>query len=70
MACIELVNGVDVISEMTGDFVSAVYRVMPHASEPERMQHPDCTVRPSRFRRVRSDRHPGLRRRPAPFAVR
>ena len=24
---------------MTGDFVSAIYRVMPHANEPERMQH-------------------------------
>ena len=34
----EPVEGVDKIVEMTGDFVSAVFRVMPHASEPERMQ--------------------------------
>ena len=34
----EPVDGVDIISEMTGDYVSAVYRVMPHANEPERMQ--------------------------------
>ena len=31
------VEGVDKALEMTGDFVSAVFRVMPHASEPERM---------------------------------
>jgi hypothetical protein len=34
----EPVEGVDIISEMTGDYVSAVYRVMPHANEPERME--------------------------------
>ena len=34
----EAVEGVDKIAEMTGDFSSAVYRVMPHANEPERMQ--------------------------------
>ncbi|MGW8248839.1 MAG: DUF1214 domain-containing protein [Acidiferrobacterales bacterium] len=34
----EAVEGVDKIFETTGDFVSVVYRVMPHASEPERMQ--------------------------------
>lgn len=34
----EPVDGVDYVSEMTGDFVSAVYRVMPHANEPERLQ--------------------------------
>lgn len=34
----ESVEGVDKIVEMSGDFVSAVFRVMPHANEPERMQ--------------------------------
>jgi hypothetical protein len=34
----EAVDGVDKVVEMTGDFVSAVFRVMPHANEPERMQ--------------------------------
>jgi hypothetical protein len=34
----EAVDGVDIISEMTGDYVSAVYRVMPHANEPERLR--------------------------------
>ncbi|MEZ9877081.1 DUF1214 domain-containing protein [Vibrio breoganii] len=33
----ELPQGVDQKFEMTGDFVSSVIRVMPHASEPERM---------------------------------
>ncbi|MEX0331763.1 MAG: DUF1214 domain-containing protein [Puniceicoccaceae bacterium] len=33
----EPVEGVDYIHEATGDFVSAVFRVMPHANEPERM---------------------------------
>ncbi|UCH44534.1 MAG: DUF1254 domain-containing protein [Nitrospiraceae bacterium] len=32
------VKGVDKIAKMTGDFVSVVYRVMPHAAEPERLQ--------------------------------
>ena len=32
----EKVEGVDEIFEMTGDFVSATLRVMPHANEPER----------------------------------
>jgi len=32
----EPVEGVDRLFEATGDFVSAVFRVMPHASEPER----------------------------------
>ncbi len=32
----EPVEGVDHIFETSGDFVSAVFRVMPHASEPER----------------------------------
>ncbi len=34
----EPVDGVDMIVETTGDFVSAVFRVMPHAAEPERME--------------------------------
>ena len=33
----EPVEGVDRVFEATGDFVSAVFRVMPHASEPDRM---------------------------------
>ena len=32
------VEGVDMVMEMTGDFVSAVFRVMPHAAEPERLE--------------------------------
>ena len=32
----ENVPGVDVIYKTTGDFVSAVFRIMPHANEPER----------------------------------
>jgi hypothetical protein len=32
------VEGVDKIFEVTGDFVSAVLRVMPHAAEPERLE--------------------------------
>ena len=34
----EPVEGVDMIVETTGDFVSAVFRVMPHAAEPERLE--------------------------------
>ena len=34
----EAVDGVDMIAEMSGDFISAVFRVMPHANEPARMQ--------------------------------
>jgi hypothetical protein len=34
----EAVEGVDKIAEMSGDFVSAIYRIMPHANEPERLQ--------------------------------
>ena len=34
----ENVPGVDVIYKTTGDFVSAVFRVMPHANEPERFK--------------------------------
>ena len=32
------IEGVDKVVEMSGDFVSAVFRVMPHANEPERLQ--------------------------------
>jgi len=32
----EPVEGVDRVFETTGDFVSAIFRVMPHASEPQR----------------------------------
>jgi len=32
----EKVEGIDEAFEMTGDFVSATLRVMPHANEPER----------------------------------
>jgi hypothetical protein len=34
----EPVDGVDRIYETSGDFVSAVFRVMPHANEPERFK--------------------------------
>jgi hypothetical protein len=34
----EPVDGIDRIFEASGDFVSAVFRVMPHASEPERFE--------------------------------
>ncbi len=34
----EAVEGVDKVAEMSGDFVSAVIRVMPHANEPERLR--------------------------------
>ena len=34
----EAVEGVEKIAEMSGDFVSAVYRIMPHSNEPERLQ--------------------------------
>jgi hypothetical protein len=34
----EPIEGVDAVREMTGDFVIAFLRAMPHASEPERMQ--------------------------------
>jgi hypothetical protein len=34
----EPVDGVDHVFEATGDFISAVFRVMPHAVEPDRFQ--------------------------------
>ena len=34
----EAVEGVDHIFEATGDFVSAIFRVMPHGNEPERFK--------------------------------
>ena len=33
----EKIKGIDETFEMTGDFVSATLRVMPHANEPERL---------------------------------
>ena len=33
----EAIEGIDKVAEMSGDFVSVVYRVMPHANEPERL---------------------------------
>ena len=33
-----LIDGVDRVFECSGDFVSAIFRVMPHANEPERFQ--------------------------------
>jgi len=35
----EPVEGVDRLFEATGDFVSAVFRLMPHVAEPERLAH-------------------------------
>jgi hypothetical protein len=34
----EAIEGVEKIAEMSVDFVSAVYRIMPHANQPERLQ--------------------------------
>jgi hypothetical protein len=34
----EAVEGIDKVAEMSGDFVGALYRVMPHADEPDRLQ--------------------------------
>jgi len=34
----EAIEGIEMIAEMSGDFVSAVYRIMPHANNPERLQ--------------------------------
>ncbi len=34
----EPVQGIDRVFECTGDFVSAVFRVMPHSSDPDRFQ--------------------------------
>ena len=34
----EPVDGVDKVVEMSGDFLSAVYRVMPHVNDPARLQ--------------------------------
>ncbi len=34
----EPVEGVDLVMETTGDFVSAALRIMPHAAEPERLE--------------------------------
>jgi hypothetical protein len=61
----EPVPGVDKIVEMTGDFVSAIYRIMPHADEPERLQRiRDASemlelVTLSEFQRGSTDTAPG-----------
>lgn len=34
----EAVEGIDKVAKMAGDFVSALYRVMPHANEPNRLK--------------------------------
>jgi hypothetical protein len=34
----EAIEGIDQVEKATGDFLVAVFRVMPHANEPERMQ--------------------------------
>jgi len=39
------IEGVDKVFEVTGDFVSAVLRVMPHAAEPERLKANQAAMR-------------------------
>ncbi len=41
--------GVDRVMELTGDFVSAVIRVMPHANEPDRLERNLTAMRESRL---------------------
>jgi len=48
----EPVDGVDKVVEMTGDFVIAFLRVMPHAAEPERMLRNLAAMREVRCRRL------------------
>ena len=43
------VPGVDRVMELTGDFVSAVIRVMPHANEPARLERNFKAMRESRL---------------------
>ncbi len=43
------VRGVDRVMELTGDFVSAVVRVMPHANEPARLEHNLTAMRETRL---------------------
>ncbi len=43
------VNGVDRVMELTGDFVSAVVRVMPHANEPARLNRNLTAMREARL---------------------
>ncbi len=43
------VRGVDRIMELTGDFVSAVVRVMPHANEPARLERNLTAMREARL---------------------
>ncbi len=44
------VRGVDRVMELTGDFVSAVIRVMPHANEPARLERNLTAMREARLR--------------------
>lgn len=39
------VDGIDHVFELTGDFASAVFRVMPHAAEPDRLQRNRTAMR-------------------------
>jgi hypothetical protein len=39
------VRGVDQVMELSGDFVSALIRVMPHANEPARLEHNRTAMR-------------------------
>jgi hypothetical protein len=41
----EPVEGVDMVMELTGDFVGAVFRVMPHAAEPQRLERNIAAMR-------------------------
>jgi hypothetical protein len=43
------VRGVDRVMELTGDFVSAVIRVMPHANEPARLERNLTAMREARL---------------------
>ncbi len=43
------VPGVDRVMELTGDFVSAVVRVMPHANEPARLERNLTAMRETRL---------------------
>ena len=45
----EPVRGVDHVMELSGDFVSAVVRVMPHANEPDRLERNLASMREVRL---------------------
>lgn len=59
----EPVEGVDRTFEATGDFVSAVFRVMPHQSEPELFSH--ITEKMSDIRAVGLAEFRGAKKQPA-----